>query len=123
MSKNNKKWIDFIKEKKKNQEIEKKNKQEIKKKKRQEKEKKIIEKNKKDFIQKNINLDMKNDLEKIISTKMFFCTVINQYINDLSCIYRIYDVDLFNNNCSNCKHMDKYISILEDFLNGREIKE
>jgi hypothetical protein len=88
-------------------------------KKKQRKERKVIKNSIRDLL-------MRDDLEKIseaIEPEFFFCSDMQQFVNNISCIFRVFsnDYGLVVGKCEKCKKMNKYISVLEEVVqNARQ---
>lgn len=121
MAKNDPKWIDMEinKRNKKNKEKErlkfekqnKKNKKEIKELKNKN------NKNKKEIKEKLKYLNLK-EIEDKIDSNLFFCNKMQQFVNNIFCIYRIYSIEHYSVKiCEKCDKMDQYIPVLKGILN------
>lgn len=100
--------------------------------KKQEKEKRRAEKIKVEFFKEKLlqikqNLkseDIKILLEKI-NIEYFFCSNMDQFVNNVSCIFKIFSneySDLLDSKCEKCEKMNKYIPVLEEIANARPKK-
>lgn len=138
MAKTDTKWLKMATRKKnqiEKEKLEKKKERERKKieaeKKRAEREKKRAERNqravqkkKMQKIGRNLSLFYLPILEKKIEPEFFFCPSVQQYVHNLSCIFRVFsdefDVSLCPE-CDKCSRMNKYIAIVEEIIkNGRQ---
>jgi hypothetical protein len=92
--------------------------------KKQERVQKQIQKSQKAQISKHIESSLAGELEKHIDVSFFFCPDVHQFVNNISCIFRVFSDDVsFCNACDKCKRMDKYITILKEVTDGRSAKD
>jgi hypothetical protein len=119
--------VELEKQKKKDERERKKIEHEKRRKEREEKRKKREEiKSEKKLKEKIKSLLLLNDGEKIkdkIDLQLFFCSKIHQYIDEISCIFRIFSKEygLSGGPCEKCTKMDKYIPVLQEVIeNGRQ---
>lgn len=100
--------------------------------KKQEKEKRRAEKIKLEVFKEKLlhikqNLkseDIKVLLEKI-NIEYFFCSNMDQFVNNISCIFKIFSneySDLLDSKCEKCEKMNKHIPVLEEITNARSKK-
>ena len=136
LSKTDKKWLQMSTRKKNQKEkakLDKIKQREEKKKLREEKrrvreekkklkEKKLEEKKSINDVKENLDLRCIEELNKHIENKFFFCSHVQQYVPTISCICRVFGKEgfLHCSDCESCKHMDKYLSIIKEILNGGE---
>jgi len=91
--------------------------------KKQERVQQQNQKSQKELITKHIESSLADDLEKRIPMSFFFCPDTHQFVNNISCIFRIFSEDFsFGNSCDKCKRMDKHIPILKEIIDGRSAK-
>jgi hypothetical protein len=123
------KWINAAQRRKERKEKEKLAEQKEKEKKKIQREKRKIEreiKQKKRSKKEKIRNKLSNDLVELIKEKIesefSFCPDIQQYVNNLSCIFRVFGQqhDYFSGACESCTRMDKYVSIIEEVLNAQQ---
>lgn len=136
MAKSDPKWLKMATRKKNQEEKEKQEKKDIIKKKKQEKEqrkierekkqkeKKKIEKEKKSLskIKENLKAENINKLKELIKTEFFFCPEVSQYVNNISCIFRIFSNDgiVLDSKCEKCMKMNNYLNEINEVINGRQ---
>lgn len=137
MAKTDTKWLKMTTRKKNQEEKEKQDKEKAKaqkiaeretKKKEREEKREVSEqkkKSKKCFMEiyANFNKSHLDKLKEMVKPEFFFCPDIQQFVNNLSCIYRVFSheyVDLTTGPCEKCKRLNEYIPILEEIVNGRQ---
>ena len=136
-AKNDTKWIKMATRKKNQKEKEKEEKKKVRVKREKEKEerKKVREEKRKqkkillkqqerdDKIKESLNSSHENLLVENLDLNFFFCPATNQYVHELSCIFRVfsneYDVNV-NSTCEKCVRMNKYIDTLLEVINEKE---
>jgi len=141
-SKNDTKWLKYATRKKNEKEKEK-----LEKKKEREKKKIILAKKRKEREERRRKREerqkVKKDKEKVkknlspkhiskicdkVPPEFFYCPDVKQYVNKISCIYRVFGKDKKYNYspdgpCSSCKRMDKYMDIIKEITkSGRQKK-
>lgn len=126
MAKTSPRWINVVMHKK-NQKKEEKLKIESKKRIREEKKKErnkiIAKKSLIEEIRSNLKCSDKSLVERKIKSKIFFCTKIQQFMNNISCIFRKYSEDyglLTGTFCEKCIKMDEYIPVLQEIINFKQ---
>lgn len=129
------KWVSWTtrktNEKEKDEIIKQKNK-ELKLQEREQKRKEAVERrlareNKKKYKELRQKLDSNLEIahSSLIAAKIkpsfFFCPDTHQFVNNNSCIYRVFSKDFPSDTaCEQCKRMDKYIPEIEEVIrNGR----
>lgn len=136
MAKSDTKWLKWAtrqKNQKEREKLEKKKERERKKKekekkkiereeKRKEKKKEMKEKTKMENIKELFNKSHVKDLQKKIKPDFFFCGVFNHFVNNISCIYRVFSKDGFplGSQCEKCAKMNKYLLIIEEIIENAE---
>ncbi len=63
-------------------------------------------------------------LKQEIEFEFFFCPDLQQQVNNISCIYRIFSVEqkygfVQNGSCLKCKRMDKYIPVIKKIIGDK----
>ena len=135
LAKNDPKWLRSNTRKKNQKEREKLEKQ-------QTREKKIVEKeNKRREKEERRQLKAEKKVQKIVRTKLlegldkkyadaislkiepkfFFCQEVQQYVNNIPCIFRVFSKEfetLLPSSCEKCKKMDEYIKVIEEIIDG-----
>jgi len=86
---------------------------------KEEKLKKQAHKKKKTLISKNIDILLVDQIKEKVSKEFFFCPDTHQYVNNISCIFRIFNDFSFGSCCDKCKRMNKHIPVLEEIVNGQ----
>ena len=136
MAKTDEQWLRAANRKTNKKEKEKKEKQKEKENKRaaavakrEEREEKRAERDKKkeqsdrlNNIKENLTKEDVNILIEKIGIEYFFCSDLHQYVNNISCIFKLFSNEYKDsgNNCENCLKMNKHIPLLEEIVNGRE---
>ena len=106
------------KEKKK---ITAQNKKEERAKKREEKDKIKSHKEQIQSIKSCLNESHFDKICEILKTEYFFCAEIDQYVNNISCLYRVFgEHPILDNKCLKCSKMNKFIPEIEEIVNGRQ---
>ena len=136
-AKNDNKWIKMATRKKNQKEKEKelkkqarvqreKDKEErrrIREEKRKQKKILLKQQQRDDKIKENLNSSHENLLVNQLDLDFFFCPATNQYVHELSCIFRIFsnehDANI-NNVCEKCTRMNKHIDTLLEVINEKE---
>jgi hypothetical protein len=131
------KWIGMATRKQNKIEKEKTEKQLLKEKKKKEREQKKQEREQNKLIRLNkqkekenlnkIKIHLKQDFLDRISNKIksefFFCSTVQCFVNNISCIYRVFS-DEYNiyidSSCEKCKKMDKYLELIEEIINEEQ---
>ena len=137
MAKTETRWLKMATRKKNQKEKEKEEKQRerekrkqesFKKKKereerRKEKEKRQEQEKKFSKIKDNLKIsDTKIIMEKL-GEEYFFCSEVDQYVNNISCIYRLFSNEypvLLNSKCERCIKLNKYLPKIEEVSNGKQ---
>lgn len=133
MAKTDPKWLKWKTRQKNLKEKEKLEKQKEREKKRKEKEQrrkdreekrkireeKLKQKKQIEKVSKNLN---QSEIKEKIQTEFFFCPDTNQYVSNISCIFRIFGELSFGNVCDKCKRMNKYLPIIQEGIDGETEK-
>jgi flagellar biosynthesis GTPase FlhF len=140
MAKTDTKWLKWATRKKNQKEQEKLAKKKERERKEKEKEKKKIErekkkkekskvkkeKNKMNKIRKSLKKQHIGVVQKQIKPDFFFCGTFQHFVNNISCIYRVFSRDdgfPLGSQCDKCSKMNKYTSIIEEIIKnaGKEV--
>lgn len=75
-----------------------------------------------------LNTNHKSKLEQKIKSELFFCPDVQHYVNNISCIYRVFGEDtkykfIPGGPCEKCKRMDKYLDTIKEVINAGENKK
>lgn len=122
MAKTDSKWIDVVmrrKDQKKKEKLQIESRRKIREKKREERNKIIVKKSLIEEIKSDLKCSDKFLIEKRIKSKIFFCSEIQQFMNNISCIFRKYSEDYglsVGISCEKCMRMDKYIPIIQEVI-------
>lgn len=90
---------------------------------KQAREEKQEENKVKENIRKKISTSHIEEIQKKIDFQFFFCPDVNYYVNNHSCIFRIFQKPdkysfNFSGPCAKCVRMDKYLDKIEEVING-----
>lgn len=110
------------KEKKKAAAVQKKQERE---KRKAEKEKVKAYKERIENIKQNLKASDMNSLLEKINAEYFFCSEMDQYVNNISCIFKVFSdeySELLDTKCEKCEKMNKHIPVLEEIVNARSKK-
>ena len=135
LAKTDTKWLKMATRKKNVEEKEKNDKQEAKEKKKlvsqKKKEERVKKKEERDKIKSHkeqiqsikscLNESHFDKICEILKTEYFFCPDIDQYVNNISCLYRVFgEHPILDTKCLKCSRMNKYIPEIEEITNGRQ---
>lgn len=85
------------------------------------KKEKSVEKSIRDKIGEKLLFEHAEKIGELIEPQYFFCTSTHQYINNISCIYRLFSNEYNFSPCDKCSKMDKHIPILMEVIkHGRQ---
>jgi len=139
MEKTDQKWLKMSTRKKNKKEQERINKQKEKEKKKIERESKKIERESKKAEREKLNLE-KNKLNNIrnslkekhfdkvaetIGNSFLFCSKIQQYVSNVSCIFKLFSDDyafMKLSPCEKCLKFHKHISVIEEIVKNETKK-
>ncbi|MHA2220019.1 MAG: hypothetical protein ACXACY_29355 [Candidatus Hodarchaeales archaeon] len=137
MAKTDKKWISWATRQKNLKEKEKIERQKRREVEEQDKERRKIERERNKTEKDNIEVKKKllehigdtlgpshtDILKERVDCNFFFCLDVQQFAQNISCIYRVFSNEtnsIFNNSCAKCRKMDKYINIIKEVIDGRQ---
>lgn len=88
------------------------------------KEVKLREKKEKSLLESKIDNTYVSDISGKIPPEFFFCPDVSQFVNNNSCIFRVFSKDKkyeisHGGPCEKCKRMDKFIPILKELIDDR----
>jgi len=120
--------VELEKERKRKEREQKKEERKQRKKEREEKKKErsIIKAHKtlKERLKENLKCSHFEMVEEKIENEVFFCPKIQQFMSNISCIFRIFSNDYgfsVGGPCEKCKLMDAHIPIIQEVIkNGRQ---
>jgi hypothetical protein len=140
MAKSDTKWLKWATRKKNQKEREKLEKKKEREKKQKEKERKKIERKKKKEEKKKVEKERSkmskirkalkkqhiDVVQKQIEPDFLFCGVFHHFVNNISCIYRVFSDEGFplGSQCEKCSKMNKYASVVEEIIKnaGKETR-
>ncbi|MFA5048420.1 MAG: hypothetical protein WC516_05365 [Patescibacteria group bacterium] len=76
-------------------------------------------------IKQNLKTEDTKNLLENIEVEYLFCSDVDQYINNISCIFRLFSNEysiLLDTKCEKCIKMNKYIPVLEETINAKSEK-
>jgi hypothetical protein len=138
LAKNETKWLKWAARKKNEEKKEKlakkkereQKKEEMQKKRMIRKERKkcreinITEKTLREKVRRRLLVSHYSKVQEEIEQKFFFCNDVQQYVNNISCIFRLFsEQHEFSpgGSCDKCSYMDKHIpTLMEVIKNGRQ---
>lgn len=74
------------------------------------------------YIRNNLTAKDIKTVESKIETDFFFCSDMEHYVSNISCIFKMFSndyLDLSNTKCDKCQRMNKFIPILEEIINDK----
>jgi DNA gyrase/topoisomerase IV subunit A len=103
--------------------LEKEQKKLEKKVKREERNKLKEEKTRLKEIKSKLKFEHLEQITQLIKSDFFFCSTVQHFVNNISCVYRVFSEDFnfpLHSNCEKCKKMDKYIENIEEVVNVQQ---
>ncbi len=89
--------------------------------KRKIKEKVLLHKNVIEELKSKLDQSFSKSISELIKPEFFFCPDVSQYVNNNSCIFRVFSNCIpVDSQCAECKRMDKHIDLIREAINGRQ---
>lgn len=95
-------------------------------KKKLEKDKIKKEKDRINYIKENFKTSHSKEIINRIGIEYFFCSDLDQYTNNISCLFRLFSNEypvILDTKCESCIKMNKYISLIEEILKNERATE